>query len=172
DESSRERYRRPGIAQIDGTKKVHLADIDAVVAQHGVGHRYVEKGVGDRHLKQVVLAAHDLARRPGEADLALARTLILSLLHAVRESDGLPDAVAKLIDRLFVVLVLGRPLPRQPGSRGFYVVASVLDWVDEILHVGREGAGHGHAAVELLCGRMLLSLVEPGLQILQGLRAL
>src|SRR5262249_60486809 len=97
DESSRERYRRPGIAQIDGTKKVHLADIDAVVAKNGVCHRDVEKGVGDRHLKQVVLAAHDLARRPGEADLALARTLILRLLHAVRESGGLPDAGAQLI---------------------------------------------------------------------------
>ena len=57
---------RSGVGQIDRTKKIHLADIDAAVAEDGVGHRDVEKGVGDRHLQQVVLAADDLAGRPGE----------------------------------------------------------------------------------------------------------
>ena len=60
--------------QIDRSKKVHLADIDAVVAKDGIGHRNVEKGVGDRHLQQVVLAADDLTGRPGELDLAKAAT--------------------------------------------------------------------------------------------------
>src|SRR5215471_17089133 len=41
-----------------------------------------------------------------------------------------------------------------------------------MLHVRREAASHEHARVELLGGRMLLSLVEAGLQILQALRAL
>src|SRR5262249_48826968 len=63
---------RSGVGQIDRTKKIHLADIDAVVAEDGVGHRDVEKGVGDRHLQQVVLAADDFAGRPGEFDLAPA----------------------------------------------------------------------------------------------------
>ena len=59
---------RSGVDQIDRTEKVHLADIDTIVAEDGVGHRDVEKGVGDRHLQQVVLAADDLAERPGEFD--------------------------------------------------------------------------------------------------------
>jgi hypothetical protein len=67
--------------------------------------------IRDRHLQQVVLAADDLAGRPGEFDLALARARVLRLLHALRESDGLPDAGAQFVDRLLVVLVLGRRLP-------------------------------------------------------------
>jgi hypothetical protein len=37
---------RSGVDQIDRTKKIHLADIDAVVAEDGVGHRDVEKVLG------------------------------------------------------------------------------------------------------------------------------
>ena len=114
------------VDEIDRAKKIHLADIDAIVAEDGVGHRDVEKGVGDRHLHQVVLAADDLAGCPGEFDLALARARVLRLLHALRESDGLPDAGAQFVDRLFVVLVLGRRLSREPGSTGFDIVASAL----------------------------------------------
>ena len=102
---------RSGVDQIDRTKKIHLADIDTVVAEDGVGHRDMEKDVGDRHLQQVVLAADDLAGRPGEFDLALARARVLRLFHALRESDGLPDAGAQFVDRLLVVVVLGRRLP-------------------------------------------------------------
>src|ERR1700751_1702939 len=65
--------------QIDRTKKIHLADIHAVVAQDGVGHRDVEKGVGDRHLQQVVPTPDDLAGGPGEFDLALASARVLRL---------------------------------------------------------------------------------------------
>src|SRR5882762_10506283 len=163
---------RSGVDQIDRTKKIHLADIDAVVAEDGVGHRDMEKDVGDRHLQQVVLAADDLARRPGEFDLSLARARVLRLLHALRESDGLPDAGAQFVDRLFVVLVLGRRVPREPGSTGFDIVASALDLVDEILHVRREATGQKHVEVELFRGRMLLSFVEAGFEVLQDLRAL
>src|SRR5260370_31672711 len=101
---------RSGVDQIDRTEKVHLPDIDAVVAEDGVGHPNVEKGVGDRHLQQVVLAAGDLARRPGEAYLSLAPVRVLRLLHALRESDGLPDAGAQFLDRLVLRLVLWPPL--------------------------------------------------------------
>jgi hypothetical protein len=99
------------VDEIDRAKKIHLANIDAIVAEDGVGHRDVEKGVGNRHLQQVVLAANDLAGRPGEFDLALARARLLRLPHALRESDGLPDAGAQFVDSLLVVLVLGRRLP-------------------------------------------------------------
>src|SRR3979411_783275 len=102
---------RSGVDQIDRTKKIHLADIDAVVAEDGVGHRDMEKNLGYRRLPEVVLAADDLAGRPGEFDLALARARVLRLFHALRESDGLPDAGAQVVDRLLVVVVLGRRLP-------------------------------------------------------------
>ena len=78
--------------EIDRTKKIHLADVDAVVAEDGIGHRNMKKSIGDRHLQQVVLATDDLAGRPGEFDFALARARILRLIHAFRESNGLPDA--------------------------------------------------------------------------------
>src|SRR5215470_13955904 len=58
------RPERLGVHQIDRTKKIHLADVDAIVAEDGISHRDVEESVGDCHLQQVVLAADDLAGRP------------------------------------------------------------------------------------------------------------
>src|SRR6266851_1882940 len=57
--------RRSSVHQIDRTKKIHLADVDAVVSEDGIGHRDVEKSVRDCHLQQVILAADDLAGCPG-----------------------------------------------------------------------------------------------------------
>jgi hypothetical protein len=54
-----------GVHQIDRTKKIHLADVNAVVAEDGIGHRDVEKSVRDCHLEQVILTADDLAGCPG-----------------------------------------------------------------------------------------------------------
>src|ERR1700688_1951658 len=102
---------KSGLDPTDRTKEVHLADIDAVVAEDREGHHDMEIDVRDHHLQQVVLAAKDLARRPGEADLPLGGTGVLRFRHALRECDGLPDAGAHLIDRLLVILVLGRRLP-------------------------------------------------------------
>jgi hypothetical protein len=59
-----------------------------------------------------------------------------------------------------------------PSGSAFDVVAGTLDLINKILHVGREPAGQEHVDIELLTGRILLSLVEPGLKILQALRAL
>ena len=42
---------RSGVDQIDRTKKIRLADIDAIMAEDGVGHRDVEKRIGYRHLQ-------------------------------------------------------------------------------------------------------------------------
>ena len=36
-----------GVGQIDRTEKVHLADIDPIVAEDSIGHRDVEEGIGD-----------------------------------------------------------------------------------------------------------------------------
>ena len=48
------------IDPFDRTKEVHLADVDAVVAENRVGHRDMEIDVWDRHLQQVVLAPSTL----------------------------------------------------------------------------------------------------------------
>src|ERR1700732_3347745 len=108
---------RSGVDQIDRTKKIHLADIDAIVAEDGIGHRDVEKGVGDRHLQQVVLAADDLAGCPGEFDLALARARVLRLLHALREkrwSSGCGRAVRRSSARCPRAWVASALRARQP----------------------------------------------------------
>src|SRR5512132_119740 len=82
---------------IDRTKEVHLADFDAVVTEDRVRHRDMEIDVWDRHLQQVVLAAKNLAgRRKGQTDRPVGGTGILRLLHALRESDSLPDTGAQL----------------------------------------------------------------------------
>src|SRR6202022_2596313 len=52
-------------------------------------------------------------------------------------------------------------------SLSSYIVASALHLVGEMLHVRRETADYEHADVEFFGGRILLSLVETGLQILQ-----
>src|ERR1700722_20961693 len=83
---------KSGLDPTDRTKEVHLADIDAVVAEDREGHHDMEIDVRDRHLQQVVLAAKDLARRPGEAFLQPGATGVLRIRHALSECDGLPDA--------------------------------------------------------------------------------
>jgi hypothetical protein len=70
---------KSGLDPMDRTKEVHLADIDAVVAEGRVGHHDMEIDVRDRHLQKVVLAAKDLAGRPGEADLPLGGTYCASV---------------------------------------------------------------------------------------------
>src|ERR1700746_1741747 len=109
---------------------------------------------------------------PGEANPALAGARILCFLNALREIDGLANAGANLVDRLLAVLVPWRLLPGKPGGCAFGVIAGALDLVDEILHVGGKAAGQEYADVKPLCRGMLFGLVEPGLEVLQGLDAL
>src|SRR5580693_2520501 len=71
-----------------------------------------------------------------------------------------------------VQLVPWRLLPGKPGGSAFGVIAGALDLVDEILHVGGKAAGQEYADVKPLCRGMLFGLVEPGLEVLQGLDAL
>jgi len=79
---------------------------------------------------------------------------------------------ANLVDRLLVVLVPWRLLPGSQAAAHFGVIAGALDLVDEILHVGGKAAGPEYADVKPLCRGMLRGLVEPGLEVLQGLDAL
>src|SRR5258707_5422334 len=109
---------------------------------------------------------------PGETNPALAGACILCFLNALREIDGLANAGADLVDRLLAVLVPWRLLAGKPGGSAFGVIAGALDLVDEILHVGGKAAGQEYADVKPLCRGMLFGLVEPGLEVLQGLDAL
>src|SRR5258708_8778132 len=95
-----------GVDQIDRTKEVHLADIDAVVAEDRVGHRDMEIDVRDRHLQQVVLAAKDLAGRPGEADLPLGGAGVLRFPHPPPQAHRLPDAAPHPTTPLLLSLLL------------------------------------------------------------------
>src|SRR4030088_875439 len=114
---------------MDRTKEIHLADIDAVVAEDRVGHHDMEIDVRDRHLQQVVLTAKDLAGRPGEADLPLGGAVVLRFRHALREGDGLPDAGAHLSDRLLAVLVLEANYPKPSKTYGEQVLGRALNLV-------------------------------------------
>src|ERR1700722_1234253 len=163
---------KSGLDPTDRTKEVHLADIDAVVAEDREGHHDMEINVREPHLTEEDLAPKALAGCPGEADLPLGGTGVLRFRHALRECDGLVDAGAPLIDRLLIILVLGRRLPGEPSRRRLDVVTCALNLVDEWLHVGREAAGHQDADIKRLGARVLLSLVEPAFEILQHLRAL
>src|SRR5262249_54463392 len=69
---------------------------------------------------------------------------VLRLLHALRESKGLPNPGAQFVDRLLVIVVPGWRLSREPGRSPFDIVASTLDLIGERLHVRREAAGHEH----------------------------
>lgn len=53
-----------GIDPINRTEKIHLADVDTIVAEDGVRYRNVEVDVRDCHLQEVVLSAEVLAGRP------------------------------------------------------------------------------------------------------------
>src|SRR5260370_24998089 len=81
---------KSGLDPMDRTKEVHLAEIDAVVAEDRGGHHDMEIDVRDRHLQQVVLAAEDLAGRPGEAYLPLRRTRVLRFRYALRRCARRP----------------------------------------------------------------------------------
>ena len=115
-----------------------LPDIDAALAQDRVSHRDVEVDVRNRHLKKIVFSTHDLAGRPGEADLAAFGTFILGLGHAFDESDRLANAGAQFLDGPLIILVVRRGLSGEPRGRGLHIVASALHLIDQRLHVGRE----------------------------------
>src|SRR5689334_14992115 len=79
-----------------------------------------------------------------------ARFRVLFLFYALRESHSLLDSSAHFLYRPLVVLVLGWRLAREPASRGFDIIASALNLVNEIFHVGGEATAHEDASVKLL----------------------
>jgi hypothetical protein len=96
-------------------------------------------------------------------DFALARLSVLRLLHALRESNSLLNPSAQFVDRLLVIFVPGWRLSGEPGRSRLDIVASALDLISERLHIRREAASHEHASVELLGGRIPVSLAETSL---------
>ena len=107
------RYKVRASIQRIGPREVHLADIDAVVAEDREGHHDMEIDVRDRHLQQVVLAAKDLAGRPGEADLlrCAAPAYCASVTLSANATVFRMRARTSSIVCLLVILVLGRRLP-------------------------------------------------------------
>src|ERR1700686_1542614 len=72
-----------GIDPIYRTEKIHLADVDSIVAEDGVRYRRVEVGVRNCHLQEVVLPAEELAGRPRKTNFAIACARILRLSHTL-----------------------------------------------------------------------------------------
>src|SRR5437764_1690013 len=64
DSLEQRQHSRSGIDPINRTEKIHLADVDTIVAEDGVRYRNVEVDVRDCHLQEVVLSAEVLAGRP------------------------------------------------------------------------------------------------------------
>src|SRR5882762_8118515 len=162
---------RSGVNQVQRAKKVHLADINSVVTENREGSCDMEVHIGYGQLQQVVAATDDLAgRRPGDSHLAIARTGVLRLFHALREFNRLPDALTQIINRLLRVFVLRRRLAGESCGRELDVVTGALNLLDEMVLVRREAAGHQDGDVILFQRRMLLSLIEPSLEVLECLR--
>src|SRR5712664_4078010 len=161
-----------GFDKIHWPKEVHLADVDAAVAEDRVRHRNVVVDVRNRYLKQIILAANDLPGNPRKTDFAFFCAFVLCFVYAFGEIDSFPNASAQLFEGLLIVFVFWRRLPGKPGSGCFDIIASALHLVDQGLHVGRETAVQQHTDVKLLGRCKLVGLVEPALHILQGLDAL
>src|SRR5258708_19775923 len=98
------RHSGSGIDPINRTEKIHLADVDPIVAEDGVRNRHVEVDVRDCHLQEVVLPTEVLARRPRKAYFTVACARILHLSHALCESDSLLNPAARIIHRLLLSL--------------------------------------------------------------------
>src|SRR6267378_4777837 len=120
-----------GLDKIHWSKEVHLADVDAAVAEDRVRHRNVEVDVRNRYLKQIIFAADDLPGNPRKADFAVLCAFVLCLAYAFGEIDSFPNASAQLFEGLLIVFVLWRRLPGKPGGGSFDIVASALHLVDQ-----------------------------------------
>jgi hypothetical protein len=83
-----------GLDKIHWPKEVHLADVDAAVAEDRVRHRNVEVDVRNRYLKQVILAADDLPGNPRKADFAVFCAFVLCFAYTFGEIDSFPNASA------------------------------------------------------------------------------
>ena len=151
---------------------VHLANVHTIVTKNVVSGGDVEEGVRYHELQQIVHATDDLVGRPSDADLALARPFVLRLTHAFGESNRLSDARSQLSDRELCALVLRRRLAGKACGREFDVVAGDLHLLDERVLAGCEPAAHEYTDVIFLERRILLGLVQQGLEVLQRLRTL
>src|SRR5258707_966828 len=87
-----------GLDKIHWPKEVHLADVDAAVAEDRVRHRNVEVDVRNRYLKQIILAADDLPGHPRKAHFAAFCAFVLCFPYAFGEIDSFPNASAQLFE--------------------------------------------------------------------------
>src|SRR5215468_8530225 len=95
--------RRSGVVNGHRADVVHLAELDAVVAQDRVRHGNVEIEVGDGDLPEVVGAAEPLPLQPWRRNPPGGGAGILRRLHALEVLHAGLDARAQLADRLLGV---------------------------------------------------------------------
>jgi hypothetical protein len=99
-------------------EKVPLDEVDAAVAEDGVGSRDVEVDIGNDDLQKVVFAVDHLLGLLRHRDFALSRAFAFFDFYALRECNRLYEPSAKLFERLLVVFMFRRKLAEKPsGSR-------------------------------------------------------
>src|SRR5205823_5102355 len=84
---------------------VHLAEVDAVVAEDRVRHRRMEEEVRQREVHQVVVATEPLPAEPGRGHLPLLGAGQVLRLDGLEEAEALLDPLPALGERLLRVRV-------------------------------------------------------------------
>ena len=148
---------------------VHLAELDAVVAQDRVRHRRVEEEVRNRDVHQVVVAAQPPPAEPRWRHLALLGTDQVLRLDGLDEAEALLDPLPQLGERLLGVRVRRRLLAAEVRGRVLRLVAGGLHLADEVELIGRESGMGKHVDLEGFGLRVRGGLVHPLLHVLQGL---
>src|SRR5207302_8332901 len=105
---------------------VHLAELDAVVAEDRVRHRRMEEEVRDRDVDEVVVAPEPPAAEPGRGHLPLFGAGQVLRLDALEEAEALLDPLPQLRERLLGVRVGRRLLAAEVRGRVLRLVARGL----------------------------------------------
>src|SRR5439155_387489 len=148
---------------------VHLAEVDAVVAEDRVRHRRMEEEVRQRQLHQVVVAAEPLPAEPGWRHLPLLPSGQVLRLDGLEEAQALPYPLAQLGERLLRIRVGGRRLAAEVRGRVLRLVAGRLHLADERVLIRRQAGLGEHVDLEGFGLRVRGGLVHPQLEVLQGL---
>ena len=93
---------RSEIDPVDRAEKIHLSNVDAVMAKDGAGHRDMKVRVGYHHLQKIVLSEEDFARRGSRNRYMLGRGgYVLLPPDAVDEGQCLLNSRPHFLDCAF-----------------------------------------------------------------------
>jgi hypothetical protein len=120
------------VAVTCSAEEIHLADLDAVVAQDGVGGAGVEIQVGQHEIEQVA-KTREVRLAPGQPEIDVARFAAVDLIGAepLHEGDGPGDARLQFGEAGFVVI------PARHFGAG-QTRSTALDDVGRDLHLARQ----------------------------------